>query len=94
MSAFTNSLCLPTNFKSTFNYYSVFDTAVKIDFARPLIIRGKTDREWLLRFEWRKKLDAPYAGKLTFFAPLEQRCQYFVEDHHPRYKWGTGKMSG
>ena len=87
-----SSLCLPTNFKSTFNYYAIFDAAGKVHFAPAIIDRGKTDRESLLRLKWHKKFNDSYADKLTIFAPLKQRSEHFVEDDYPGYKRRAGKM--
>jgi hypothetical protein len=98
--AFTKSFCLRTNFKSTFNYQAIVDSAAKIHFASAVITQRKTDRKWLLGLEWHKKLNRPYAGKLPIFAPLDQRREYFVEDHDPRHQrctrempWQTGMIS-
>src|SRR5262249_2142084 len=70
--AFTKSLCLPIQLKSTFNYCPVFDAAGKVHFAPGVIARRKTNREWLLGFEWHEKLNRSYACNLTIFAPLIQ----------------------
>jgi hypothetical protein len=78
--------------KSTFNYCAVFDAAGKVYFAPGVIARRKTNREWLLGFEWHEKLNRSYARNLTIFAPLIQRCEYFVQDHHAGDERGTWKM--
>ena len=87
----TISVCLRTDFKSTFNYYAIFNAAGKVHFAP--IARGKTDGESLLRLEWHKKFDSSYARKQTIFAPLKQRSEHFVEDNYPRYQRRVGKMA-
>jgi len=84
---------LRTNFKSTFNYQAIVDSAAKIHFASAVITQRKTDRKGLLRLQWHEKLNKPYAGKLTIFAPLDQRREYFVEDHDPGHKRCTRKMA-
>src|SRR5215831_12635209 len=91
-SAFTTSLCLPTNFKSTFNYYAIFDAAGKVHFALGVIAHGKTDREWLLRLERHEKLNGSYAGKLTIFVPFKQCGEHFIQDYDTRYKRCTRKV--
>lgn len=90
---FTSSLCLPTNFKSTFNYHVIFNAAGKVHFAPAIIVRGKTDRESLLGLKWHKKFNGSYRGKQTIFAPLKQRSEHFVEDDYPGYQRRTGKMA-
>src|SRR5206468_3840535 len=66
----------------------------EVHFAPAIIARGKTDRESLLRFKRHKKLNRPYAGKLTIFAPLNQGCEHFVENHYSGYKRSIWKMPG
>jgi hypothetical protein len=80
------------NLKSTFNYCAVFDAAGKVHFASAVTTRGKTDREWLIWAEWHEKLNRSYPRNLTIFAPLIQRCEYFVQNHHAGDKRGTRKM--
>src|SRR4029453_18797839 len=53
---FTDSLCSPTDFKSTFDYYAVFRATTKIDLAGALILRREGNREGLFRFQRRQKL--------------------------------------
>src|SRR5438034_8644408 len=92
-SAFTKSLCLPKKLKSTFNYDAISDAAGKVDFLRAVIFRGKTDGKWLLRLEWHEKLYRSYTRELTTLPPLTQCCEYFIEDHNPRYESCIWKMS-
>src|SRR6266496_241164 len=90
---FTSSFCSPGNFKSTFNYYAIFNAAGKVDFAPAIIARGKTDGESLLGLKWHKKFNGSYARKQTIFAPLKQRSEHFVEDNYPGYQRRAGKMA-
>ncbi len=80
--AFTKSLCLPINSKSTFNYCALFDAAGKVHLASAVTTRRKTDREWFIGVEWHEKLNRSYPRNLTIFAPLIQRREYFVQNHH------------
>jgi len=89
-----NHFVLPTNLKLPFNYYAASGATAKIDFARGVVIRGKTDGERLLRLQRREKLYRSDAGNLTLFAPLKQRSGHFVEDNHSRNDRRAGKMSG
>src|SRR5205823_1652798 len=41
----------------------------------------------------REKLDPRYPDNARIFAPLYQRGQDFVENHHARHNWRAGKMS-
>jgi hypothetical protein len=78
--------------KSTFNYCAVSHLAPKIDVAPAVTSCRKTDREWLFGFEWKEKFNRSYVRNLTIFAPLTQRCEYFIQNHHSGYERRTWKM--
>src|SRR5215472_528191 len=89
---FTNSVCSPTDLKSTFDYYAVFRATAKIDLAGVLTGRGEKNRERLFWFQRREKLHCSYSGEMRLIAPLNQRREHFVEDYYSRDKRRAGKM--
>ena len=87
-------LARAADLKSPFQYQALFDTTVKVDFALNVLIRGKTDRERLLRLQWREKLDCAYDGKLTAFAPVNQSCEDFIKDYYSWHDRLAREMAG
>src|SRR5207249_8280984 len=88
----TKSLCLQNKLRSTFNYKAISDLTGKVYFLRGVIFRGRTDGKWLLGLGWHEKLYRSYTRELTTLPPLTQCCEYFIEDHNPRYESCIWKM--
>jgi hypothetical protein len=78
--------------KSTFDYYALFHATAKTDLAGIFGRRGKRNREWLLRFQWREKLYTSQAAELRVLQPFTQRRDHFVENYYSRHERGVGKM--
>jgi hypothetical protein len=91
---FTSSAWQATDLKPAFNYHAVFDTTVKIDVSLDVIVRGKTNNEWLVRLQGHKKLDCADRGKLGRFPPLAQRGADFVENYYAGHERSPREMTG
>jgi hypothetical protein len=90
--AFTGSPCPATNLKSTFNYDAVFRTTAKIDVARTILARRKTDRERLFGLQRREKFDGAYDSKLAIILPFGECCDDFVKNHYAGHDWCAREM--
>ena len=88
---FTKSFCSPTNFKSTFDYYALFRATAKNDLAS-ILGRGKRNREWLFRLQWREKLCTAYPTETGVLPPFNQRCEHFIEDYNPWHQRRAWEM--
>src|SRR5215471_2974883 len=74
--AFTDLFCSANDCKSTFDYHAFLRATAKTDLVSVLIRRGKRNREWLLRLQWREKLDARYTAELRVLPPFFQCSDY------------------